>query len=343
MRRRLAEPALLAGLALLSCARVHAQVVLNASSSASPAHPLTAGMLVPFCDDVSKVTQGRVRCNVLPKAPVAAAQTLDGVKDGVMDLSFITHGYTPGRFALTDAAEFPFLGDTAEATSVAFQRIHARMLAQANEHRDVVPLAVFTHGPGQIYNTRRPIRAIDDLAGLKIRVGAGIASEVAKSLGAVPMLKSATESYELLSSGIADGVFFPKDSAASFKLVPVIRHVTYVPGGLYNVTFAWVVNRAKWSRIPEADRKAIEPLLGEALARRSGRAWDAADAVGERAVREAGIPVVVADAKLIAEIKARTGELERDWIEKKARPKGVDGEAVLAALRAEIAALQKAK
>lgn len=306
-------------------------------------HPLTAGMLVPFCADIEKVTARRVRCNLLAKAPVGAAQTLDAVRDGVVDLSFITHGYTPGRFALTDAAELPFMGDTAEVTSVAFQRIHERTLAQVNEHRDVVLLAVFTHGPGQIYNTRRAIDGVRDLEGLKIRVGGGISSEVAKNLGAVPMLKSATESYELLSSGIADGVFFPKDSAVSFRLVPVIKHVTYVPGGLYNVTFAWVANPAKWSRIPAADRKAIEPLLGEALARRSGRAWDAADAVGEAAVREAKIPIVVAGPKLIAEIRARTGLLEREWIEKKARPRGVDGEVVLQALRAEIAQLEGSK
>lgn len=318
-------------------------MVLNASSVAPPGHPLTAAMLVPFCADVEKVTGGRVRCNILPKAPVAAAQTLDAVKDGVMDLAFITHGYTPGRFALTDPAEFPFLGDTAEVTAVAFQRIHARMLAKANEHRDVVLLAVFTHGPGQIYNTRRAIAKLEDLAGLKIRVGGGIASEVARNLGAVPMLKSATESYELLSSGIADGVFFPKDSAASFKLVPLIRHVTYVPGGLYNVSFAWVANPAKWNSIPAADRKAIEPLLGEALARRSGRAWDSADAVGEAAVREAKIPIVVAGPELIAGIRARTGSIEREWIEKKAGPRGIDGAAVLKALRAEIAMLQKSR
>ena len=329
--------------ALLVCTPALAHVVLNASSSAPPGHPITAAMLVPFCADIEKVTSGHVKCNILPKAPVGAVQTLDGVRDGLMDLSFITHGYTPGRFALTDVAEFPFLGDTAEITSVAYQRIHERKLARANEHKDVVLLSVFTHGPGQIYNTRRTIDALEDLKGLKIRVGGGIASEVARNLGAVPMLKSATESYELLSSGIADGVFFPKDSAASFKLVPVIKHVTYVPGGLYNVTFAWVANRAKWNRIPEAERRAIEPLLGEALARRSGRAWDAADARGEAAVREAGIPIVIAGPQLIAEIKARTAPLERDWIEKKAKPKGVDGEAVLKALRAEIATLEKRK
>jgi len=98
------------------------------------------------------------------------------VRDGVMDLSFITHGYTPGRFDLTDAAEFPFMGDTAEVTPPPPAH-HERMLARANEHRDVVLLAVFTHGSGQIYNTRRAIRTVDDLAGLKIRVGGGIGSE----------------------------------------------------------------------------------------------------------------------------------------------------------------------
>src|SRR5258705_3879126 len=41
----------------------------------------------------------------------------------------------------------------------------------------------------------------------------------------------------------------------------LIKHVTYVPGGLYNVSFAWIANQAKWNQIPEADRKAIQPLL----------------------------------------------------------------------------------
>jgi TRAP-type C4-dicarboxylate transport system substrate-binding protein len=217
------------------------------------------------------------------------------------------------------------------------------MLAQAKEHREVVLLSVFTHGPGQIYNTQRAVTDLRDLAGMKIRVGSGLMSDIAIRLGAVPMLKAAPESYELLSSGIADGVFFPKDSPASFRLVPLVKHVTYVPGGLYNVSFAWVANTAKWSRVSAADRRAIAPLLGEALARRSGRAWDAADAVGEAAVREAKIPIVIAGPELVAEIKARTEPLEREWIENKARPKGVDGEAVLRALRAEIAGLQKAK
>jgi len=318
-----------------------AQVVINASSWVSPLHPITANMLVPFCQDMEKVTAGRVKCNVLPKAPVAPPQTFDGVRDGLMDLSFHVHGYTPGRFALTDAPEFPFMGDTAEVTAVAWQRIHERMLAKYDEHKGVVVLTVFTHGPGQMYNTKRAIKSLKDLEGLKIRIGGGVVNEVAKVLGAVPMLKPAPESYELLSTGVADGVFFPKESPLAFKLTPLIKHVTYVPGGLYNVSFVWIANPAKWNSISEADRRLIQPLLGEAFAHRTGKAWDAADARGEAAVRDAKIPIVIAGPALIAEIKAKTAGLEKDWIENKAKSKGVDGAAVLKALRAEIAALSK--
>jgi TRAP-type transport system periplasmic protein len=319
----------------------HAQVTLNASSWVPPQHPITATMLLPLCQDMEKATSGRVKCNVLPKAPVGPQQTFDGVRDGLMDFSYTVHGYTPGRFPLGDAPEFPFMGDTAEVTAVAYQRIWERMLVKADEHKGVVPLAVFTHGPGQIYNTKRPVNALKDLEGLKIRVGGGVVNDVAKALGSVPMLKPAPESYELLSSGVADGVFFPKESPASFKLVPLIKHVTYVPGGLYNVSFVWIANPAKWNSIPEGERKLIQPLLGEALARRSGKAWDAADQKGEAAIKDARIPVVVASSQLINEIKARTDGLEQAWIDGKAKPKGIDGAAVLKALRAEIASLQK--
>ena len=319
---------------------VAAQVTLNASTWVPPTHPITVGGLIPLCNDIAKVTSGRVKCNVLPKAPVAPPQTFDAVRDGLMDLSYTVHGYTPGRFVLGDAPEFPFMGDTATVTAVAYQRVFERMLAKADEHKGVVLLGVFTHGPGQIYNTKRAINGVKDLEGLKIRVGGGVVNEVAKALGTVPMLKPAPESYELLSSGVADGVFFPKESAASFKLVPLLKHVTYVPGGLYNVSFAWFANPAKWSSIPAADRKLIEPLLGEALARRSGKMWDDADAKGEQAVRAANIPIVKASPQFISEIKQRTSGLENAWIEK-AKPKGVDGAAVLKALRAEIASLSK--
>lgn len=324
----------------LPAATANSQTVLNVNAWVPPSHLLVADVTMPLCKDIEQATAGRVKCNLLPKAVVAPPQTLDAVKDGLADLSFTVHGYTPGRFTLTDVAEFPFLGDTSEAISVAYQRLHEKVLAKQDEHKGVHVLAVFTHGPGQIFNTKRPITSLKDLEGLKIRVGGGLVNDVAKALGTVPMLKPAPESYELLSQGVADGLFFPKESALSFKLVPLLKHVTFVPGGLYNVSFAMIMNPTKWSQISEADRAAINKLSGEALARRAGQAWDATDAKSEKAVRDANIPVVIADAQFIAEIKGKTAGLEQAWIDK-VKAKGVDGAAALAALRSDIAAAAK--
>jgi len=327
------------GLSLFATAAA-AQVTLNVNTWVPPSHLLVADAVMPFCKDVEGATQGRVKCNLLAKAVVSAPQTFDAIRDGLADLSFIVPGYTPGRFVLTDAPEFPFMGDTSEALSVAYQRVYDKMLAKHDELKGVRVLAVFTHGPGQIYNTKRAVTSLKDLEGLKIRVGGGLVNEVAKVLGTVPMLKPAPESYELLSQGVADGLFFPKESPLSFKLVPLIKHITYVPGGLYNTSFAHIMNEAKWKQISEADRAAITKLSGEALARRTGKAWDAVDARAEKAVKDANIPIVVADAKFIAEIKAKTAGLEQAWIDR-AKAKGADGKAIIAALRAELASAKK--
>ena len=89
-------------------------VTLNVSSWVPPSHLITANVLTPLCKDIEFETQGRVKCNMLPKAVVAPPQTFDAIRDGLADLSFSAHGYTPGRFVATDVAEFPFLGDTSE-------------------------------------------------------------------------------------------------------------------------------------------------------------------------------------------------------------------------------------
>jgi len=334
-----ARMAIALGLSLVAPA-ASAQVTLNVNTWVPPSHLLVADVVMPFCKDVEGATQGRVKCNLLTKAVVAPPQTFDAVKDGLADISFIVPGYTPGRFVLADAPEFPFMGDTSEALSVAYQRVYEKMLAKHDEFKGVHVLAVFTHGPGQIYNTKRAVTSLKDLDGLKIRVGGGLVNEVAKVLGTVPMLKPAPESYELMSQGVADGVFFPKESPLSFKLVPLIKHITYVPGGLYNTSFAHIVNETKWKQISDADRAAITKLSGVELARRTGKAWDATDAKGEKAVRDANIPIVTADAKFVAEIKDKTSGLEKAWFER-AKAKGADGSAILAAIRAELASASK--
>src|SRR5438046_8323155 len=163
----------------------------------------------------------RVKFTMLPKHPSAPPGTFDAVRDGLVDLSFVTASYTPARHILPLLPELPGSGDTALVNSVAYSRVYWKHFHKVGEYKGVKLLGVFTHGPGQMF-TKKPVRFIADVQGLKIRTGGGVAEQVAKALGASAFVKPAPESYELLSSGVADGVFFPLESIISFKLDPVL-------------------------------------------------------------------------------------------------------------------------
>jgi TRAP-type C4-dicarboxylate transport system substrate-binding protein len=325
------------GAGLLAAAgTASAQVVLTASSWLPPSHTLSTSQ-AKWCEEAAKVTSNRVRCNILPKGVVAAPGTIDAVRDGLADLSYTVHGYTPGRFTLTQMAELPFLGDSSESTSVAFQRMFDKYPAFAAEHKGVKVLAVFTHGPGIIFNTKRAISSLDDMQGLKFRVGGGMVNEIGKALGANLTLKPAPESYELLSSGVMDGTWFPAESVESFKLDKIVKHKTTFPGGLYNTSFVFMMNQAAWNKIPKADQDALMKISGESAARLFGRGWDGVDRRANAFMQTAGVTHTVADKAFVNQVKAKTAPLEQKWIAD-AKAKGLaNPEAVLKEFRAEIA------
>ena len=324
----------LATLAMLP-ALASAQVVLTASSWVPPSHSLTETQK-EWCNLLEQKTAGKLKCNLLPRAVSAPPGTLDAVRNGLADISFTVHGYTPGRFVTTQIVELPFLGDSAEASSVAFQRMYAKYPAFADEHKGVKVLAVFTHGPGIVFNTKRPITKVDDLAGLKFRIGGGMVNEISKSLGMNVTLKPATESYELLSTGVMDGTLFPAESVEGFKIDKVIKHATFFPGGLYNTSFVFMMNQAKYDALAPDMKKAVDELSGEFAARMFGRSWDKVDRRGMAFMQAAGVQFSKADAAFVKAVGEKTAPLETKWITE-AEKKGLkDAKKVLGEFRAEI-------
>jgi TRAP-type C4-dicarboxylate transport system substrate-binding protein len=307
---------------------------LTMSSWVSPQHHLTSHVLQGWANEVEKATGGRVKFTMLPKHPSAPPGTFDAVRDGLVDLSFVTASYTPARHVLPLMPELPGSGDTALVNSVAYSRIYWKHFHQVGEYKGVKLLGVFTHGPGQMF-TRKPVSGIADVQGLKIRTGGGVAEAVAKALGAAAFVKPAPESFELLKGGVADGVFFPMEAVVSFKLETVLEQATLIPGGMYSSAFGFFMNEDKWNKLPKADQDAITKLSGEHIARLAGRSWDDADVRGLEAIKKSGIKIVNADAAFVAEVKKRSTPIVEDWI-KKASAKGVDAARVLAEFRAEL-------
>src|SRR5256712_4877231 len=231
-------------------------------------------------------------------------------------------------------AELPGAGETSLVNSVAYSRVYWRHFHKVGEYNGVKLVGVFTHGPGQMF-TKRPVNSINDIQGLKIRTGGGVAEAVAKALGASAFVKPAPESYELLKSGVADGVFFPMESIISFKLETVVEQATLFPGGMYSSAFGFFMNEDKWNKLPKQDQEALEKISGEHIARLAGISWDEADRKGLEQLKKSGVKIVNANPEFVAEVKKRSAPIIDDWITK-AKAKGVDAAKILAEFREEL-------
>lgn len=306
---------------------------------ASPKHLINAEILTEWCSQVASATEQRVTCD--PSFPPNASPPgmFDRVKDGIADVAWGLHSYTPGRFLLTELAELPGVEANAEAMTQAYWRTHEKYLAAADEHRGVKLLGLMLTTPG-VFQTHNPVQSMDDLTDRKMRVPGGVAARVAERLGINGIAAPATKVYEMLQQGVIEGALMPPETTLSFKLMEVIDHMTLVPGGLYYTSFFLVMNEDTFNKLSPADQEAVMQVSGENYAQIAGKAFDRWDPIGIEAAKKQGVEVGTANEALTADIRQRTQPVVDAWIEE-ANKKGIDAKAALEYFRAETAKLMK--
>ena len=318
----------------------YAETTLRMASWLPPQHPWVLDIMVPWIEKVKVATEGRVRIELL-SAPIGPPPAhFNFAVKGIADITYGVHNYTTGRFSSTQIAELPFLSNSSEVLSVAWQRIYERELLHLDEHKGTHLLGVFTHGPGQLWFNKK-YESLDDIKGLKVRIGGGIAQSSSKALGLVPLQAPVTKAYELLSGGVADGIQLPSESISFFKLDRIIKQGFIFDGGLYNVSMFLVMNKKKWNKLSQDDQKAINSVSGEALAKMAGKAWDKADDKGIDASLKNGIILkkLSEDDKII--VTQLLTPIIENTLEKISKQKNIDAKNIYLKLLNEINLLKK--
>ena len=305
-------------------------VVLRYSAWLPPTYFMHERGLYPYFADIERVTEGRVRVEISSAPLGPAPRNYQLVLDGISDITWSLHGYTPGTFPMSEMVELPFHSTDAAADSVAYWRVFQEFFEPAGMHPGMHTLAVHTHVPGQVFNSVRPIDALEDFAGLRIRSTNSAVSTSLERLGATPIGIPVPEMRQALERGIVDGVTLTDEALYNFQIADFVRYGLVTPGGLYNASFFIVVNDEKWSTISEQDRAAITAISGEVLARRMGEVWQQEqDSATARVVAD-GIALNPAEGALLDQMHSALAGLEPDWVER-VGALGVDAVAALAA------------
>jgi len=199
---------------------------------------------------------------------------------------------------------------------------------------------MYGHGPGMVMTASKPIRKVEDFRGLKMRIAGGMAADVGRALGVNGVAKPAPESYELMSTGMVDGTFFPAESLIAFKLDEVVRYITRFPGGLYGDTHGFIMNERTWQKLEPRDRATLERLSGEHIARMAGAAWGDTDDRALALAKARGIQIIDADEAFVANVRSLTAQFEQAWLAA-AKKHGIDGPAVMAEWRETLRVLDE--
>ena len=232
--------------------------------------------------EIEERTNGRVKITLYPGGSLTKApQCYEGVVNGISDIGMSCFAYTRGRFPLLEGLDLP-LGypNGLIATRLATEMV---MKYKPEEVSDTHVLYIHAHGPG-ILASKKPVRTVDDMKGLKVRA-TGLSSKIVESLGGVPVGMSQPETYEALQKGVVEATLCPIETLKGRKQAEVIDYVTDTSVVGYTTAMFVVMNLDKWNSLPQDIQEVFNQVNSEWVDKH-GQAWDQADAEGRALVEE---------------------------------------------------------
>ncbi len=276
MRLRMASFVLSIALAtFLTSAVAFGQIKLNYSTF-FPAPHKNAILADEWGKEIAKRTNGRVQVTMFYGGTLTPAdKCYDGVVKGISDVGFSVLSYTMGKFPLCEVLDLPLGSKTATTATRLVNDFYNKF--KPKELDETKLMYLHAHGPGLLH-TKKPVKTLEDLKGVKIRA-TGTTAKVVGALGATPVAMPMGDTYDAISRGVAEGVVCPMEALQGWKLGEVIKYTTQNYGSAYNMVFFVVMNKNKWNSFPPDIQKIIEQINGEWIVKQ-GQTWDEIDKAG---------------------------------------------------------------
>lgn len=231
----------------------------------------TKTCVAPWLKQVEEATDGKVKIQAYYGQTLAKGKDMwNAVKMGITDIGWAFHGYWPGLTPVSDVISLPGMSfQTAEKGSEVMWKLYEKYPAIQDEYKDVKVLLFYTSQPYTLITRETPVKKLEDLKGMKIRMTGGPPTDMLKALGGTPMLIPMPDNYISLQKGVIDGMGAPWEAIQVWRFYEVVNHYTEVP--FPAVYFSIIMNKRKWNSLPEDVREAIMSVSGETGSKFWGR------------------------------------------------------------------------
>jgi len=218
-----------------------------------------------FLDELEKRSDGQVKVSRYWAGSLnKVGEHLQAVHDNTSEMSLISPGYYQAELPVTRGLEWYFRMNRADALLQVCREVYDEFppLRDEWEKRHQAKVVYWTNWNYAPMITRKPVKKIEDLKGLKIR-GYGIAGDVIERLGGTAVPMTAPEVYTSLERGVLDGVYgFDFITAVAYKLHEIAPHFTNMQDGPHAPS-ATIMNIGVWNKLPDNIRGICDDLIAE--------------------------------------------------------------------------------
>lgn len=229
-------------------------------------NPSGASALV-FKSMVESGSNGTIKVEIFPDSQLGKDnEVLQQVKSGIIQMGIHSTGGMASVYPLISVLDVPFgFPNHAAAYEVLDGPFGKKLAADISKKTGMVCLGFGDSGGFfQITNSKRPIKTLDDMKGLKIRTMAIPTHQgFISSLGGQPVAISWSEVYTALQTGVADGQMNPIPIVEFAKLYEVQKYLT-----ITNHLFApqmWMVNQKFWDSLTDEEKTLVKSSAQAAI------------------------------------------------------------------------------
>ncbi len=296
---------LMLGLAALAATTADARE-LRIAPGAPPAHPSHSHLYSKLAEILPEVSGGSLTAQVLGPEVVGLGQMKDGLQSQLVEVGNLLPLYFPADLPnMSLAGELALSGREPHAMAAAMTEY---MVTCDTCQQELKKFGVTYLGSGSsdVYAllTTKPVRTAEDVKGLRLRSGGAPFSRWAEHFGAVPASIGVGETFESMSQGVIDGSIASIGDLLSFRLVELVKSITFIPLGTYHATSDFTVADSAWQSLSPEERKQLATAANRAnviFTQRWG--YDMA-AEAKAAAEKAGIDFIEADPAFVQAAEA---------------------------------------
>lgn len=270
-----------------------------------------------FADKVKFLTDGRVEIKVFPAGQLSKGlEVRAAVAKGVAEAGHTWPGYDWGK----DKTTVLFGGyagsmDSERMLHWLYEGGGLAMWRQFNEEQfKLISFPCFIRTAEAFLHSRKPVKTLADLAGLKLRT-AGAWLEISKNLGAAPVTTPGGEVYTMLERGAIDatewGTLWEDISTGFHKVAKYV----IIPGVHQPVApFEMVINPGAWNKLSARDKTLVE-LAAKIVTFETWTRIGQEDAKALEFYKKEGNEIIVLDA----DVQRKAKKLALEWADKQAK------------------------